>query len=81
MLPGAVLVVGVTMPDATDSVCSALHFVYIICMMYVYATFEPRVYQLRHLIDLCSNAGYFSVTRCMKFCIDPYGNRCRFALH
>ena len=43
MLPGAVLVVGVTVPDATDSVCSALHFVYIICMMYAYATSENEI--------------------------------------
>ena len=81
MLPGAVLVVGVTMPDATDSVCSALHFVYIICMMYVFATVEPRVHQLRHVIDLCSNAGYLSVNCWVKMCVDPYDKRCRFALH
>ena len=77
MLPGAAVVVGVAIADAIDSACSALHFVYIICMMYVFAT----VHQLRHVIDLCSNAGYLSVNCWVEICVDPNDKRCRFALH
>ena len=43
--------VAVTMADFAW--LSALHFVYIICMVYVYATLEPRIHQSRHVVDLC----------------------------
>ena len=57
MLPGGALVVGVTMADATGSAwLPALHLLYIICIVYVYATSEPT-YQLRRVIDLCFSAG------------------------
>ena len=58
MLPGAALVGGVTVTDTTDPAwLSVLHFVDIIHVVYVYATSEPGTHQLRHVMDLCSNAG------------------------